>query len=224
VLSLDLAAQSVSYLAAVIGCFVALPQVVRLVRTRATQGVSARSWQVAALSNASWLVYGVRAHQPAQLVSNGIGGVGGALVLWFVLSSVQRRRMLPWFGALVALTVLAGFVAPLAWLTLPLSVSGLVARVPQMRTTWRTWWHGSPSGISLVSWWLSVTAAGLWTVAGLLLHDVAIICSAGAACLTAGLVLAAEALPRPARWSPVDDVRLALAAAAEPASAHDLAA
>ncbi|GAB3684539.1 PQ-loop domain-containing transporter [Angustibacter aerolatus] len=198
--SAALLGQVLAYSAAVLGCFIAVPQVVRLVRTRAVEGISARSWQVATASNACWLAYGLRSDQPAQVLANVFGGAGGLLILWLVLSGPQRLRNLPPYAAVLAATAAAVLVAPSAWITLPLALTGLASRIPQMVVTWRTWRHDLPSGVSVATWALTVVVTLLWTASGVLAHDVAVIGSAGAACVTAALVLVAEVAPVPASW------------------------
>jgi uncharacterized protein with PQ loop repeat len=58
------------WVGAVAGALVALPQVVRILRTSATTGVSPLTWQLLVGVNLAWMAYGVITHHPNIVVSN----------------------------------------------------------------------------------------------------------------------------------------------------------
>jgi len=207
VLSPSAVATSASYTAAALGCIAALPQIVRLLRTRETAGVSVGSWEVNTLSAVAWLAYGCRTLQGAQVFANACTLLGGIAVLWLVLSAGSQRR-----GRLTRFTLGATAVSgavlllPMAWLTLPLAASGLIARIPQMRATASTWWNRRPSGVAASAWALSVVCTALWLLAGALTGQAAVMWSSAIACATAALILAAESWPRPGGWASLQDL------------------
>lgn len=200
-------ATAAAYSAATIGCFIAVPQIVRLARTRETAGLSIGAWEVNALSATAWLAYGLRTVQGAQLVANAFSLAGAVTVLWLLLVAGPERR-----GQLTRLAVGASVVAgsvlllPMTWLTLPLAATGLISRLPQMRATASTWWNRRPSGVAVSTWGMAMTCAGLWLCSGALTGDRAIAWSSGIACATAALILAAETWPRPGGWASLEEL------------------
>lgn len=206
-LSPSAVATSASYAAAALGCFSALPQILRLLRTRHTAGVSVGSWEVNSLSAVAWLAYGFRTLQGAQVVANAFSLLSGIAVLWLVLSAgAQRRGRLARFTLGATAITGAVLLLPMPWLTLPLSASGLIARVPQMRATAITWWNRHPSGVAASAWAMSVICTGLWLLAGALTGQSAVMWSSAIACLTAALILAAESWPRPGGWASLEQL------------------
>jgi uncharacterized protein with PQ loop repeat len=200
-------ATSASYTAAALGCAIAIPQILRLVRTRETAGVSVGSWEVNTLSAVAWLAYGFRTLQGAQVVANACALIGGVAVLWLVLAAgEQRRGRLTRFT--LGATVVSGAVCllPMAWLTLPLAATGLLSRIPQMRATAMTWWNRRASGVAASAWGMSVLCTALWIVAGALTGQAAVVWSSAIACATAALILAAECWARPGGWASLEEL------------------
>jgi len=200
-------ATSAAYTAAAIGCVIAVPQIVRLVRTRETAGLSIGAWEVNTLAAVAWLAYGLRTLQGPQLLANACSLTGALTVLWLLLvAGPQRRARLTRLA--VAGSVVAGSVLylPMAWLTLPLAATGLLSRIPQMRATASTWWNRRPSGVAASAWVMSVVCTALWLCSGALTGDAAIAWSSAIACVTAGLILAAETWPRPGGWASLQEL------------------
>jgi len=200
-------ATTAAYTAATIGCFIAVPQIVRLVRTRETVGLSVGAWAVNTLSATAWLAYGLRTLQGAQVLANAFSLAGAVTVLWLLLVAGSQRRSHVARLA-VGACVVAGSVLllPMAWLTLPLAATGLISRIPQMCATASTWWNRRPSGVAVSTWGMAMTCAGLWLCSGALTGDAAIAWSSGIACTTAGLILAAETWPRPGGWASLEEL------------------
>jgi uncharacterized protein with PQ loop repeat len=207
VLSLPALAPYVACTAAALGCVIAVPQIVRLIRTRETAGISARSWEVNTLSAVAWLAYGLRTMQGAQVVANACSLLGGVAVLWLVLApGADRRARLTRFGAAATLVSGAVVLLPMAWLTLPMAATGLLSRIPQLRATASTWWNRQPSGVAASAWLLSVACTALWLCTGLLTGQPAVAWSSALACATAALILTAESCPRPGGWASLADL------------------
>lgn len=193
-----LLASTAAYTAAVLGCFIAVPQVVVLARTRDSRGLSVRSWQIGSLSATAWFSYGVRVHDPAQVLANTCALVGGLAVLWLVLDpGPHRRAQLRGFGLVAAVVALAVVTTPLPWLTVPLAATGIASRIPQLRTTASTWWNRRDSAVSVGTWVITICVASLWLFYGLAIRDAAVAGSATLSVLTAGLILGAETSSRP---------------------------
>ena len=191
-------ASTAAYTAAVLGCFIAVPQILLLARTRDATGLSVRSWELGSLSATAWFAYGVRTDQPAQILANTCALVGGALVLWFALEPGSRRRQeLQAFSLVAGLVAVAVVSVPLPWLTAPLAATGIASRIPQLRTTAATWWTRGSSAVSVGTWAITIFVASLWLLDGVLTHDPAIAGSAALSVATSGLILLAETSSRP---------------------------
>ena len=196
-----LLASAAAYTAAVLGCFIAIPQIALLVRTRDTAGLSVRSWEIGSVSATAWFAYGVRVDQPAQILANSCALIGGLLVLWLALEPGARRRSeLRGFAVVAGLVAVAVITVPLPWLTGPLAATGIASRIPQIRATASTWWHRRSSAVSVATWVMTVLVASLWLVDGLIIRDAAIAGSAGLSVASAGLILLAETSSRPTSW------------------------
>jgi uncharacterized protein with PQ loop repeat len=202
-----LLASSAAHLAAVLGCFIAVPQIALLVRTRDTAGLSIRSWQVSSLSATAWFAYGVRVDDPPQVLANTCALVGGLVVLWLALEPGERRRTeLLGFGVVAGVVACAVVTMPLPWLTVPLAATGIASRIPQLRMTAATWWNRGSSAVSVGTWMVTVAVAGLWLFYGLASHDLAIAGSSALSVSTAALILLAETSSRPVWLGPRPDV------------------
>lgn len=225
-----LLASTAAYTAAVLGCFIAVPQIVLLARTRDTRGLSVRSWEIGSLSATAWFAYGVRTDQPAQILANTCALVGGALVLWLALEPGSRRRQeLRAFGVVAGVVALAVVTVPLPWLTAPLAATGVASRIPQLRTTASTWWNRGSSAVSVGTWAITVCVAALWLLDGVLIQDAAIAGSAALSVTTAGLIVLAETSSRPlwlghAGTAPATSTIVLASAVTRPAPAHDAGA
>jgi uncharacterized protein with PQ loop repeat len=196
-----LLASAAAYTAAVLGCFIAIPQIALLARTRDAAGLSVRSWEIGSLSAAAWFAYGMRVDQPAQILANSCALLGGLFVLWLALEpGARRRRELSGFAVVVAVVAVAVVIVPLPWLTGPLAATGIVSRIPQIRTTASTWWNRRNSAVSIATWAVTVVVATLWLVDGVIIGDAAIAGSAALSAASAGLILVAETSSRPASW------------------------
>ncbi|HET8616295.1 MAG TPA: hypothetical protein VFL94_12280 [Actinomycetales bacterium] len=194
-----LLASSAAYTAAVLGCFIAVPQIVLLARTRDAGGLSVRSWEIGSLSATAWLAYGLRVDDPPQILANTCALAGGLVVMWLALEpGGRRRRELRAFGVVAGLVGLAVVTVPLPWLTAPLAATGIASRLPQLRVTAATWWNRRSSSVAVGTWVMTVSVASLWLFYGVAIHDLAIAGSATLSVSTAALILAAETSARPA--------------------------
>ena len=137
-----------------------LPQIVKLIRTRDSAGVSTTWPAIGVVSNVGWVVY--LAQQTLWLsVAAPVGAVVGyGATLWALGSTGRPLRASfvrgAWFGLL-----LVGIAAGLGWTALgvALGLSFGVMMAPSLWTAFRT---PDPSGISPGTWWLGIVEALLW--------------------------------------------------------------
>ena len=76
------------WIGAVTGALVALPQVVRILRTSATTGISPLTWQLLLGVNLAWMTHGVITHHANIVVSNTLY----ALCTLTILILLRRHR------------------------------------------------------------------------------------------------------------------------------------
>lgn len=114
-----------------------VPQVIRLLRTRSTAGVSAPTAWLGLVINAAWMVYGVGRAIPAVAVLSAAYVVGYAVIA-FLLARHGNRRGIGVAAlssvALAALTVVGGWVV----LGTVLALTVGVQFIPQVVTAWRS--------------------------------------------------------------------------------------
>lgn len=141
-----------------------IPQVVKLVRTGDTSGVSATWPAVGFAANAGWTVYFV--HQALWLsIPAAAGALTGYLVTMWVLwrTGGLGAASLVRGGLFAALLVLATGVGGWTTLGVLLGLSFLVMMAPAL---WEAFATPNPSGIAPGTWWLGVAEGFLWGVYG----------------------------------------------------------
>lgn len=114
-----------------------VPQVIRLLRTRSTAGVSAPTAWLGLVINVAWMLYGIGRAIPAVAVLSAAYVVGYAIIA-FLLARHGNRRGIGVAAlssvALVALTVAGGWVV----LGTVLALTVGVQFIPQVVTAWRS--------------------------------------------------------------------------------------
>ena len=110
---------------AVVGSALSVPQVVRLLATRTSAGVSPLLWQLNVANGIGWTAHGLVSGHPNVTVPNALSGLLAALVLLLV----QRDRALPRVRTW-ALSAAVGLVGVLVVLLAPEGGFGVFAVVP----------------------------------------------------------------------------------------------
>ena len=170
-----------------IGLVRALPQLLRLLRTRDARGVSLDAAATSSVVSLAWTIYGFLTGQGAVAAASGASAVMFALVAATALRlgrSPRELRASPgWLAVLVAVGALGG-ARGLGFL-LPVSV--LVANVPQLVVAWR---ERDLSALSLGTWLLAVLEALVWGTYGLVAGDRSILLYGALHLATSGAVVA----------------------------------
>ena len=170
----------------VIGLVRALPQLLRLVRTRDAHGVSVDTAATSSFVSFGWATYGVLTDQLPVTLATGSSGIVFALITLLSLRlgrSVRELRTAPvWLGVLVVVgvTMEAGGLGVL----LPLSV--LVANLPQLVVAYR---ESDLTGLSLPTWVLSVSDGLVWALYALVASDTAILAFGVLQLVTSGAIV-----------------------------------
>lgn len=175
-----------------------LPQIVRLVRRRDTSGV-APTWAVFGLvTNAAWVFYLGILDLWLAAIAPGLAMVSYGVIVRLVVPGVGRARsmILPACYAL-GLAAIGLFGGP-AQLGISLAVVPAAQLVPQISTVWRA--H-CPTGVSPLTWILSIGEAALWMSYGMMIGDIALIGYGLVTSIGSGLVLGGWWMAL--RWQPI---------------------
>ena len=165
-----------------------LPQVVRLVRTRAPAGVSATWLGFGVVLNSGWVAYcvemGLWLVLPLQVSL--VAQQAVALRVLLPLDRAQQRPALIWAGALAV--VCAVVFASAGWMVLGvvLGVSYGVQLGPAVVRAWRA---SDLSGVSPTTWGLSGAESAVWGVFGWAVADGPILVYAVSGVLASVLIL-----------------------------------
>jgi uncharacterized protein with PQ loop repeat len=169
-----------------IGLVRALPQLVRLVRTRDPHGVSVDTAATSSVVSMGWAAYGHLTGQSAVALASASSAVMFALVTIVALRlgrSPRELRAAPvWLLVLIAATAIGA-----TGLGVVLPVSVLVANVPQL---WVAWREPDLTGLSLGTWLLSFFEAVVWGAYGLVSRDPTLIVHSTLYLITSGGIIA----------------------------------
>lgn len=150
-----------------------LPQIVKLIRTRDSAGVST-TWAVLGfVSNVGWFTYMISQELWAALIAPFVTFLSYAVTLW----ALARTGRALGRGAVLGVVwtgVLAGVTAILGWPALGV-VLGLSYGVMLTPSVWTAYKTVDPSGISPGTWWIGVAEAILWGYYGWYHADAGII-------------------------------------------------
>ena len=156
----------------VIGLVRALPQFVRLLRTRDAHGVSLDTAATSSVVSCAWATYGVLTEQWAVALASGLTGVVFALITLLALRLGRKLRELRtgpvWLTAVIVATVVGGSTG----LGMVLVVGALVANAPQVLVAFR---EPDLTGLSPTTWALTASDGAVWTIYGMVTGDVPIL-------------------------------------------------
>ncbi|MFN8051987.1 MAG: hypothetical protein U0Q22_11145 [Acidimicrobiales bacterium] len=158
------------------------PQPVRLARSGVAEGVSPLSALNAVIAAVAWLVYGLVADLPIVWIVSLLAILPG---VWAVLL-LRRHTVLAdvlWASAWVGVIVAAAAAGLLA------AALGLGVVVTQGPQVWRACRDHDLSGLSPVTWWLSILDALTWGAYGIAVGDPALIGYAAVLSTSAVVVL-----------------------------------
>lgn len=181
-------ADLVGWLAAGIGMILCLPQLIKLIRTRDTNGLSLVMWQIQAATLWSWFSHGVIYHQLNQIVSTAFAG---ATMLLIIVAIIRQRKLNP-------LTVFAPMLVGLAILVLidlffGRTAFGLIVIIPQIYSLYAQFDElrraPSVSGFSPLYSIIGIVMQLLFLWWGFLIDDPAVVLSASTTALLHSMIL-----------------------------------
>ena len=156
----------------IIGLVRALPQLIRLLRTRDAHGVSLDTATTSSVVSSAWMTYGILTDQFAVALASGLAGAVYFLIAVFAVVFGRRMgevRAAPyWLAIVVGVTVAFG---P-AGLGIILAVGALVANLPQVIVAYR---EADLTGLSPTTWALTASDGAVWTLYGIVTGDIPIL-------------------------------------------------
>jgi uncharacterized protein with PQ loop repeat len=150
-----------------------VPQIIKLIRTGDSAGVST-SWPALGFaSNVGWFVYMINQGLWASTVAPFGAAIGYAVTLW-ALQRTGRPLMSSYIRGAVFSVGLVAVTASAGWEALGVTL-GLSFGVQLAPSLWTAFTTADPSGISPGTWWLGAAEAVLWGYYGLYHADAGII-------------------------------------------------
>lgn len=201
----------ISWLAAGFGMATALPQLVKIWRTRVTTGVSTRLWQLSICSATAWVFHGFWIDSPALAWPTLVLLVFQLGILALVCHNEHLRTLptmlIPLLGSAMFILVDVAFGPAVFGATVV--VAPVLGQVLQLRTMVRA---SDLHGVSKEYLLLNVTANALWLLYGVLAVEWALRCSSAAQMAVCSVVLGYYAYRRAAVARAVPSVAVRTAA------------
>ena len=171
----------VGWVAVALGMSVAVPQLVRLARTRKVAGLSLTAWRSILVANIAWAAHGIRLEQFAMILSNTIG-LCSTLPILFLLARQFRRNLLtlvlPSIVVAAAMITVDHVLGSAAFGAMAITVA-LVSNIGQSMQLVRA---PHVTGVSPVFVTMAVLNQAVWIVWGLLVRDAGTIMTASTVC------------------------------------------
>ncbi len=162
------------WIGAATGSLVALPQVVRILRTGATTGISPLTWRLLVGVNLAWMSHGVMTHHPNIVVSNIVYALCTSTILILLW---RHRGIRPWqlfvpgivLGALMV--AVDAFSGPIAFAVIAF-IPAALSQMAQLRSLVVS---QNVHGVSL--WWLAycVLNQTIWLTWAVLADEISLI-------------------------------------------------
>ena len=177
-----------------LGLVRAVPQLLQLLRARTAFGVSVDTAGTSSLVSFGWAAYGILTGQPFVTFATGSSGVIFAWITFAALRYGRSKREFRIAPVWLAVLLTAGTVFGETGLGLVLSVSVLVANLPQLRVAYQ---ESNLSSLSLGSWLLALSDGLVWGTYALLMNDLSIMVYGVFQFTTSGAIVALKLLRRP---------------------------
>jgi uncharacterized protein with PQ loop repeat len=150
-----------------------IPQIVKLIRTGDSDGVSATWPAIGFVTNVGWLAYMISQGFWAAIAAPIVTFISYGVILWALARNGRSLREsylrgILWIGLLAATTLIAGW----SILGVFLGFSYGVQLAPSIWSAYRT---ADPSGVSSGTWWIGLAEALLWGYFGWFHADVGIV-------------------------------------------------
>lgn len=165
----------------------AMPQLVRLLRTRHAYGVSVDTAATSLIVSSGWVVYGVLTNQPSISFASGATAIIFALITVAALRFGRRLLELTIAPVWLAVLLLFGSVGGAAGLSIVLPISVLAANIPQV---WVAYRERNLADLSLGMWLLAFTDGVVWGSYGIVQRDLSVLVNNAFLVLTSAMIVA----------------------------------
>ncbi|MBT3322689.1 MAG: hypothetical protein HN392_10440 [Anaerolineae bacterium] len=163
---------SLGLLGTFIGLIRALPQLIRIIRSKEARGLSLDSVATSSIVSFGWALYGFLTNQIYVSLATGISGIIFAIIAIMAIlygRNIKELKIAPlWLGILF----LSFFLYRSAGLGFVLPVSVLASNIPQL---WIAYHERDLSDLSLGTWVLSFMDGLVWTIYSLMQNDTSIL-------------------------------------------------
>ena len=175
------AATVVGWFAVAIGMCVAVPQLVRLARTRKVDGLSLIAWRSILAMNIAWAAHGIRLGQFALILTNSMGLCSTLPILYLLARQFRRNLLVLMLPSLVVAAVMItvdhvlgsaayGVAAITVALVSNLGQSMQLVRAPHV------------TGVAPLFVTMAVVNQAVWVTWGLLVKDPGTVMTASTVC------------------------------------------
>ena len=189
------------FIAAFLTIVMVLPQAWKVWRDNSGVGVSLLTWAMFLCTYTMWFGYSIRTGNVAATISNIFTNTTLTLLVLGLLR-VDNRKNPVRLGAAIYVLAVAFFVFGI-FLPLPevlaLMLVAMIIRIPQITKSFATMRNATPSEVSILTWWMSLSASVAWVIHGLLLPDMIFVITSGVAFVLAIGVLVPEYIARARR-------------------------
>lgn len=177
------------WVAAAVGILLGLPQLVHLLRTRHTEGVSLLAWQTLLVLNLSWCVHGVLIGQLNMVVTNAFGMFTTVPILVLMARSRELKLLRVVLPAVITavVAIAADLIFGTAIFGVVVLVPGTVVNVAQSMELIRS---PSVAGVSPVFLVVAVTNQVLWLSWATMVPELGTIIAASVAAMITAFNLA----------------------------------
>lgn len=156
------------FISGALGLSVSIPQLVKVLKANSHVGVSIITWVLMMFNYSSWLAFSVRFDSPSQLITNVLAVLATSVLVFVLLKEHWGNSV--WSAVfivmLVAVSIILILILPEFWMDALLMVA-IVARVPQLASSFKSWRLGRHTNVSLLTYMLlSVSSLG-WVGYGL---------------------------------------------------------
>lgn len=150
----------------------AMPQLVRILRSRQAHGVSVDTSATSAIVSLGWAVYGLWTQQPSISIASGATAIIFTFIMLAALRFGRQLKELKIAPVWVAVLFLFGSIGGALGLSLVLPISVLAANIPQV---WVAFKEPNLADLSLGTWSLAMTEGLLWAGYGIAQRDVSVL-------------------------------------------------
>ena len=170
----------------VLGITRALPQLIRIIRTRQARGVSIDTSATSAFVSLGWAVFGFWTEQFSISFASGATAIR---FVFFTFGSVRfghQWKELKIAPAWMTMLLLFGGLGGATGLSLVLLLSGLVANIPQVRVAYK---EQNLADLSLLMWLIALTEGLLWSSYGFIQQYIAVFINNSFAAITSAIIV-----------------------------------